>query len=190
MSYITEQNQPPGWYPESSGETSGDVTVIPLSVVENGTYTAPSGSAYNPVDVDVPSGASLPSVISKLDGGSFTLASDTAGTAYWISHNLGVLPKHIFIWTDDSDLRTSTATGSERYLLCAQLALMDWVTGTASNALLPQYLCRNINGTTSNLGSPITQAAVGNYIQTTRFNNTVGSLFYKAGVEYKWVVVA
>lgn len=54
MSYITEQNQPPGWYPESTGETSGDVTVRPLSIVENGTYTAPSGTAYTPVTVNVP----------------------------------------------------------------------------------------------------------------------------------------
>ena len=54
MSYITEQNQPSGWYPESTGETSGDITVRPLSIVENGTYTAPSGTAYTPVTVNVP----------------------------------------------------------------------------------------------------------------------------------------
>lgn len=32
----------------------GDVTIEPLSVDENGTYTAPSGTAYTPVTVEVP----------------------------------------------------------------------------------------------------------------------------------------
>lgn len=36
--------------------TGGGVTVSPLSVTTNGTYTAPSGEAYSPVTVNVPSG--------------------------------------------------------------------------------------------------------------------------------------
>lgn len=135
-------------------------------------------------------GASLPSVISKIDGGSFTLASDTVGTSHWISHSLGVLPKCITIWTEDSDLRTSTAAVAQRYLICSQLTLIDWLTGTTNNGLIPQHLFRNTNGATSNTGSPIAQAAVGNYIQTTRFNNALGAAYYKAGVEYKWVAYA
>lgn len=35
------------------GGGGGGVTVTPLSVTENGTYTAPSGTAYSPVTVDV-----------------------------------------------------------------------------------------------------------------------------------------
>ena len=135
-------------------------------------------------------GGSLPSVISKIDGGSFTLASDTAGTSHWISHNLGVLPKGIIIWTEDSDLRTSTAAVAQRYLLSSTLALLDWTTGTSNNAVVPNHLFRNTTGATSNTGSPISQAAVGNYIQTTRFNNALAAAYYKAGVEYKWVAYA
>ena len=33
--------------------TGGGVTVIPLEVTENGTYTAPHGKAYTPVSVNV-----------------------------------------------------------------------------------------------------------------------------------------
>ena len=135
-------------------------------------------------------GGSLPTSISKIDGGSFTLASDTAGTGHWISHNLGVLPKCVIVWTEDSDLRTSTATVAQRYLLCSTIALLDWVTGTTSNAVLPNHLFRNTTGATSNSGSPLAQSAVGNYFQTTRFNNALGSAYYKAGVEYKWVAYA
>lgn len=36
------------------GGGGGGVTVTPLSATENGTYTAPSGTAYSPVTVDVP----------------------------------------------------------------------------------------------------------------------------------------
>ena len=36
--------------------TGGSVTTEPLSVTVNGTYTAPSGTAYTPVTVNVPSG--------------------------------------------------------------------------------------------------------------------------------------
>ena len=34
----------------------GDITVEPLSVTENNTYTAPTGKAYSPVTVNVPGG--------------------------------------------------------------------------------------------------------------------------------------
>lgn len=135
-------------------------------------------------------GGSLPSQISKIDGGSFTLTSDTTGTNHWISHNLGVLPKAIVIWTEDSELLTSTAAVAQRYIISSLLVLVDWVTGSAQNGIFPTHLFRNTNGATSNTGSPITQAAVGNYIQTTRFNNALGAAYYKANVEYKWIAFA
>ena len=46
-------------------------------------------------------GGSLPPVISKIDGGSFTLASVTDVRNYSISHNLGEKPKCFVIWSDD-----------------------------------------------------------------------------------------
>lgn len=44
------------------GEGGGDITVESLSVTENGTYTAPSGKAYSPVTVNVPSDFSTATV--------------------------------------------------------------------------------------------------------------------------------
>lgn len=38
-----------------NGGGGSGVTVEPLSVTENGTYTAPEGKAYSPVTVNVPS---------------------------------------------------------------------------------------------------------------------------------------
>lgn len=43
-----------------AGEGGGsEVSVVSLSVNENGTYTAPSGTAYSPVTVSVPTGAEI-----------------------------------------------------------------------------------------------------------------------------------
>ena len=41
-------------------QTGGGVTVEPLSVTENGTYTAPTGKAYSPVSVSVSGGGTTP----------------------------------------------------------------------------------------------------------------------------------
>lgn len=159
-----------------------------INITQNGTTTEDVTQYANAeITVNVPSGASLPPVISKLDGGSFTLESDTLCTNHWISHNLGVLPRGVIIWTEDDELRTSTAAVAQRYLLCSQLILIDWITGTATNAISPAHLIRNTNGTTANTGSPISKAAVGNYIETTRFNNALGAAYYKAGVQYQWI---
>ena len=160
---------------------------------ESGSKTLETAGKYCEADIlleYVKSGGSLPSQISKIDGGSFTLTSDTTGTNHWISHNLGVLPKAIVIWTEDSELLTSTAALAQRYIISSSLVLIDWVTGAAQNGIFPQHLFRSTNGATTNTGSPITQAAVGNYIQTTRFNNALGAAYYKANVEYKWIAFA
>ena len=45
--------------------TGGGVTVSPLSVTANGTYTAPSGEAYSPVTVNVSGGGGQPSASPK-----------------------------------------------------------------------------------------------------------------------------
>lgn len=49
-------------------ETGGGVTVSPLSVTANGTYTAPSGEAYSPVTVNVSGGGGASNVVT----GTFT----------------------------------------------------------------------------------------------------------------------
>lgn len=80
-------------------------------------------------------GGSLPSVISKIDGGSFTLAADTLSNNYTISHNLGEIPKGFAVYAvenlvtptvarvvnkmfydgDDGVLRQFLSTGGARF---------------------------------------------------------------------------
>lgn len=59
-----------------AGEGGGsDVSVVSLSVDENGTYTAPSGTAYTPVTVNVPTGAEI---ITRSDWNALTTAQKQA----------------------------------------------------------------------------------------------------------------
>ena len=59
----------------------GDITTEALNVTQNGTYTAPSGKAYTPVAVNVPTGGGgLPEVITA--GDTPILADFSVNTAY------------------------------------------------------------------------------------------------------------
>lgn len=60
-----------------SGGGGGDISVESLSVTSNGTYTAPTGTAYSPVDVSVSGSATL---IEKniSANGTYTASSDSA----------------------------------------------------------------------------------------------------------------
>ena len=65
----------------SSG--GGGVTVEPLSVTANGTYTAPAGKAYSPVTVNVPS-----------SGGSATLYAWKQGGEMFLYLNIDTAPEN------------------------------------------------------------------------------------------------
>lgn len=63
---------------EHGGGGGGDITVESLSVTENGEYTAPTGKAYSPVVVDVPS--DTPTLITKsvTENGTYDADDDEA----------------------------------------------------------------------------------------------------------------
>lgn len=48
-------------------DATGAVTVVPLSVTSNDTYTAPSGQAYSPVTVNVPAPTPEPPVLETVN---------------------------------------------------------------------------------------------------------------------------
>lgn len=132
-------------------------------------------------------GGSLPSVISKIDGGSFTLASDTQASRYTISHNLGIVPKQILLWTEDATLRDSYDTLPERYIMWSSYMLLPWVhNATTSYGGVPFYIYRNTTGSSGNTGSPSQSTSS---VTSSDFS-FVSSMFYKAGLTYKWLAWA
>lgn len=158
----------------------GGVTTQPLSVTENGTYTAPSGTAYTPVTVNVPTGGSLPSVISKIDGGSFTFASDTAST-YGISHSLGTTPKGFVIWTEEIDLANAGNNTIIRGVFV--------VDKTVNNETSYLYQMGVYNHNFNNY-SRATGASYSGYANSNTISYNVGNIHYASGINYKWLAWA
>ena len=132
-------------------------------------------------------GSSLPSTISVIDGGSFTFASDTQASRYTITHNLGTKPKQIVLWTEDSTLLESSEATSERYIIWSSYMLLSWVhSATTTYTGFPFYVYRNTTGTSSNTGAPSTATS-----SVTNSDFLLPStMFYKSGIEYKWVAFA
>lgn len=87
------------------GDSGGSgVTVEPLSVTQNGTYTAPSGKAYSPVTVNVPTGGGA----DQIGTATATPASNAATVTFT---GLKGTPKW-FIFIPNSDV--PAASGSRR----------------------------------------------------------------------------
>ena len=151
-------------------------------------------SAMTPAEMvteiaSIPSGGgSLPPVISKIDGGSFTLASDTAGDRQSISHSLGVVPKGFVIWTEDE----LSGTVDTRYMSNCYVAAANIVDKNLNNYVAVGAASLLYNGTASQLTSNtlLTAASVQSFMDATRIRWYNTMLFYKAGLTYKWLAWA
>ena len=116
-------------------------------------------------------GGSLPSVISKIDGGSFTLASDTLTGSYSISHTLGVAPSGIAIWSDDIVAESYSVRTTWQILAASTKYVVYQINTNATD----RFAGGNIGG--SDFG-------------TTAFKVTISSNYYKAGATYQWLAWA
>lgn len=119
-------------------------------------------------------GGSLPSVISKIDGGSFTVSSDTASGSYSISHNLGETPKGFLIWSEDIQYEAYSVR------VTVKIAYSE---GEKSEYL---YWQANTNAT-ARYGA---QAGSADDLTSTTFKATISANYYKAGCTYKWLAWA
>lgn len=132
-------------------------------------------------------GGGLPSVISKIDGGSFSVAVDTSGSSYPISHNLGVIPKCYAIWTDDNDAFEASANNT---LIHAFGYIGDaYKTASAQDGGYRSHYTRNANGSTATFASTFQSKEKDQYATATAIY--WGSTNkYKAGCTYKWIAWA
>lgn len=126
-------------------------------------------------------GGTLPSSISKIDGGSFTFAT-IQNSVYHITHNLGVVPRGFVIWSDSVDLSTTGNNSVIRGVFIVDNAAENRVTSFL-------YQMTAYNGNFSNyarsVGSNYSGYANENYI-----NYNVSNVSFAAGVEYKWFAFA
>ena len=134
------------------------VGVEPLTVTENGTYTAPTGKAYSPVIVNVelqPSGVKY--LYSDVDGeGAWTGLS---GYEY-VSYDFAPVRDNKFrLWieVDSSDLTFTMPVAVPTYAAYRYTGAIDWGDGTES-----EYSYGNLNNVH-------TYATAGRYVVTARW---------------------
>ena len=128
-------------------------------------------------------GGSLPPVISKIDGGSFTLASNTDCRTYDISHSLGVVPKAFVIWTED------IAIGEAQSAIClVRIHYFDtpYNTTTVSTGIAMRI---GANGSTVVGGVGIVASAVSSWVTASKICASYNTN-YKAGCTYQWLAWA
>lgn len=128
-------------------------------------------------------GGSLPSSINKLDGGSFTVASDTDVRNYSISHNLGEKPKGFAIWSDDVVYGTSETT-----IMVANLLYK--VCNYSATAVGSYMMTRKTtNGAFGQYTNTVATTAENSWLSTSDIKIGITST-YKAGCTYKWIAWA
>ena len=129
-------------------------------------------------------GGSLPSVISKIDGGSFTLASNTDVRNYSILHNLGEKPKGYVIWSDDVVYGTSE---TDMMLVNLMLKVCDY-----SATAVASYMATR-KPTSGNFGqytNTVAAAAESSWLSPSYIKIGMGSTNYKSGATYNWIAWA
>ena len=111
----------------AGGGGGGDISVESLSVTENGTYTASSGHAYNPINVSVPTGI-FPSGTSSITSNGIYDITDFASVDVNVSGGGGG------ITADDIAMRTisgvvsgsATNIGSYAFFSCSALTTVSF----------------------------------------------------------------
>lgn len=127
-------------------------------------------------------GGSLPSVISKIGGGSFTLANDTLASSYKWEHNLGELPKGYMLWTDDDTYEPYNV--GVIVTVIAEFNQMQ--TGASTTEYGAAYFMRrNTSGNLDTYSETISFNNLKNYATATMLG-APSSRYLKAGCTYKW----
>ena len=134
-------------------------------------------------------GGSLPTSITKIDGGSFTVASDTQSDRYSISHNLGEIPKGAYVWSD-SMFDFSQPTNYALAFALAHFTPFDF-NSTSRYYGFVQCCGRGSSGAISlSSNQATTEAQQANFATTLDFHIRKSGFYFKADVTYKWLAWA
>ena len=182
-------------YVHLSDEPGAQISVTPLSVTVNGTYTAPTGSAYSPVTVSV-SGGGSPSVEGlEYEEGLVTVSSTSPYTISF-SNTHTTLPLH---FTISHNSQNDSGVWYESQMLVETFCFNDLI-GVAPMGLYGNTIRIYANAS----GSRTLSYAYLNYPSTEMGNSTVnhprywatetgiklyGSSSMMLSGEYKWIAV-
>lgn len=109
-------------------------TISPLSVTTNGTYTAPSGTAYSPVTVNVSGGGGASNIVT----GTFTGTTTGAAMDVTLNYSGSGYPVAVMVYPSEGTYNNTT-TPHPYYNLVQRYAIDSFI-ATKSNALTaPTY---------------------------------------------------
>lgn len=134
-------------------------------------------------------GGSLPSSISKIDGGSFTPASNENTETYHISHNLGEIPKYAVVWTEELTAGTPVDTNYAVIYGIIRVGSL-WFNPSVEYYAKVNVTGRTKDGYTQDNTNQGTQAQLANFASPTYFTMRKSGFYFKAGVTYKWLAWA
>jgi len=179
-------------------DTDGEITSSPLTVTQNGTYTAEAGTAYSQVMVNVPSGLTY-------ETGTYTPTSDTARPTISYANSHTGWP--LYIVMEDVSEGASKASGyntfwSITYFENPLTYISPSSSSTRYGIVNYQYYSGNSPNFTTTEGTyNLTTSAssdgnsgtgnTGYWITSTGFKPGSGSAsrYWKAGCQYKWIAV-
>lgn len=135
-------------------------------------------------------GAELPSIISALAGGSFTLSESARCNTQQIQHGMAAVPKGFFIWSDDAF--TETGTGDTTlYFESGYFSNID--TRNTSGACAGYYACQYYRQSDMRVGlnnGVRTSAQISGFVNATRICMNSSNESFLAGKTYKWIAWA
>ena len=167
---------------EAVRQKGGAATLIPW---QTGTGFADAVGA-------IPSGggAELPSIISALAGGSFTLSESARCNTQQIQHGMAAVPKGFFIWSDDAF--TETGTGDTTlYFESGYFSNIDMQ--NASGAVAGYFVCqyRRQSDMRVSLNNGIrTSAQISGFVNATSICMNSPNESFQAVKTYKWLAWA
>jgi len=143
--------------------SGGGATVTPLSATENGTYTAPTGTAYSPVTVNVPTGTARSSSDLTASGGTVTVpaglyseqatksvASGSAGTP---TATKGAVSNHSVSITPKVTNTAGYISGGQKTGSAVTVAASELVSGSETKTANGTYDVTNLASVTINVSS-------------------------------------
>lgn len=135
-------------------------------------------------------GASLPSIISALAGGSFTLSESARCNTQQIQHGMAAVPKGFFIWSDDAFTETGTGDGT-MYYESGYFSIID--TQNANGAFAGYFVCQYRRQSDMRVGvnnGLRTSAQISGYVNATSICMISSNESFQAGKTYKWLAWA
>ena len=154
-------------------------------ITESVTKTLKTSGKYCEADIVVENtqdgGGSLPPVVSKIDGGSFTPASETSTNSYSISHNIGEKPSGFVIWTDD--VIHGEAESNSMLLVNLMLKVCDY---SATAVAVYAAARKASSGNFGQYNNTVAATAESEWLSESSIKISMSSTSYKSGATYKW----